>query len=553
MPPATKPNINDASKLRDVKRALTSRGVSKTAISTLEKAARKGMVFGAIDDLKILDIPEEDARAAADVVTFGPASAAGSSVKRVQYRFVPGGDETKFFGYQFIVRFVDNNDFTLEESYPIEVDRTVVVDYDLSAIKRGTVVGLRVDTASGSRANIRPHNGAAKPDELIEVPVASLGNAVIDVTVEAVQLPDNPPAHASYAVKGKVVSLPGPRKLDGLQVVVRAATSVTNNVPDFVPVASATTETNGYFVTPPLLFDDPDDIDRIRAAKATIDGEGLHAEVPIRLAPGPAPKSSRIPEHVILVIDGAAEAAADDDDCGCSDLNFLEKKVLEEHSYYTVVRTSEPSIIADVLEDQREIDLQDIYGVSIRVPFAVFKKFHAIQRRQITPRAGSSPTEDVAASPEAGPERTIARTVPIRGIDGRVAPFNEALLDRLLVDHRADEVIKGDTKPVFRGRTYLTQAHQIDWDDEPTIYQAASIAHGHLLHFKQEWLPDGYSIGDLVYSLPLAPGQKKQIAVLDWERREVGRQLAVARLRGDTQQQPRPRPRHQRRRLRHAE
>ena len=62
--------------------------------------------------------------------------------------------------------------------------------------------------------------------------------------------------------------------------------------------------------------------------------------------------------------------------------------------------------------------------------------------------------------------------------------------------------------------------NQIDWDDEPTIYQAASVAHGHLLHFKQEWRPDGYSIGDLMYSLPLAPGQKKQIAVLDWERRE---------------------------------
>ena len=29
-----------------------------------------------------------------------------------------------------------------------------------------------------------------------------------------------------------------------------------------------------------------------------------------------------------------------------------------------------------------------------------------------------------------------------------------------------------------------------------------------------------YSMGNLLYSLPLAPGQKKQIAVVDWERRE---------------------------------
>ncbi len=41
-----------------------------------------------------------------------------------------------------------------------------------------------------------------------------------------------------------------------------------------------------------------------------------------------------------------------------------------------------------------------------------------------------------------------------------------------------------------------------------------------MLHFKSEWIADGYSLGDLLYSLPLAPGQKKQIVVFDWERRE---------------------------------
>ncbi|HSI33494.1 MAG TPA: hypothetical protein VK986_07885 [Tepidisphaeraceae bacterium] len=37
------------------------------------------------------------------------------------------------------------------------------------------------------------------------------------------------------------------------------------------------------------------------------------------------------------------------------------------------------------------------------------------------------------------------------------------------------------------------------------------------------WRADGYSLGDLLYSLPLGPGQKKQIAVVDWERRESAR------------------------------
>ena len=73
-------------------------------------------------------------------------------------------------------------------------------------------------------------------------------------------------------------------------------------------------------------------------------------------------------------------------------------------------------------------------------------------------------------------------------------------------------------KPPLRG--VLNRDNPIDWDGTPTFYQAAEIAHGHLLHFKQVWSADGYSLGDLLYSLPLAPGQKKLISVVDWERRE---------------------------------
>lgn len=69
-------------------------------------------------------------------------------------------------------------------------------------------------------------------------------------------------------------------------------------------------------------------------------------------------------------------------------------------------------------------------------------------------------------------------------------------------------------------RGVLNRDNPIDWDGTPSFYQAAEIAHGHLLHFKQVWSADGYSLGDLLYSLPLAPGQKKLISVVDWERRE---------------------------------
>jgi hypothetical protein len=60
----------------------------------------------------------------------------------------------------------------------------------------------------------------------------------------------------------------------------------------------------------------------------------------------------------------------------------------------------------------------------------------------------------------------------------------------------------------------------VDWDDTPTFYQATEIAHGHILQFRQVWKADGYSLGDLLHSIPLAPCQKKQIVTIDWDRRE---------------------------------
>src|SRR5262249_41623014 len=72
------------------------------------------------------------------------------------------------------------------------------------------------------------------------------------------------------------------------------------------------------------------------------------------------------------------------------------------------------------------------------------------------------------------------------------------------------------------GRAALTADNPIVWDGpDTTFYEATSVAYGHLLHFKQIWRADGYSLGDLLYSLPLAPCQKKQIAIVDWERRET--------------------------------
>ena len=70
-------------------------------------------------------------------------------------------------------------------------------------------------------------------------------------------------------------------------------------------------------------------------------------------------------------------------------------------------------------------------------------------------------------------------------------------------------------------RQVINFGNPVRWQDSPdsasnlSFYQAVTVATGHILHYKSVFKADGYSLGDLLYSLPLAPGQKKQIVVLD--------------------------------------
>lgn len=70
-------------------------------------------------------------------------------------------------------------------------------------------------------------------------------------------------------------------------------------------------------------------------------------------------------------------------------------------------------------------------------------------------------------------------------------------------------------------RNIIDLQNPVRWQDSPgsgsnlSLYQAVSVATGHILHYKSVFKADGYSLGELLYSLPLAPGQKKQIVVLD--------------------------------------
>ena len=121
----------------------------------------------------------------------------------------------------------------------------------------------------------------------------------------------------------------------------------------------------------------------------------------------------------------------------------------------------------------------------------------------------------IAAASLAGATRVVIASVSAMVIRNVAAPKDSPLAG--LSPEAINEYKRSSWKSF---RVPLDGNNQADWDETPTFYQAVSIAHGHLLHFKQVWYADGYSLGDLIQSLPLAPGQKKLISIIDWERRE---------------------------------
>ncbi|MBX3306568.1 MAG: hypothetical protein KF751_11020 [Nitrospira sp.] len=534
-----KPNINDPAKFSALKDKLTERGVSKASIETLKRALDLGFEVKSRADIKVLDIPTVEADILISEVSIGPSVSPAPAAALKTFKFVAKGatvGDGRLYGYQFLLGYTDNDNNTVEESYPIDDTQTVITDVSRANMRDNTEVSLRVKTPQGTYAKIAKGDvNTPLTADVLMVREEEFDAATISVAVETVAGPNTNPVTGSYQVSGKLICKDTDVEPDGYQIIILASVAeLSDGTPEYVPVAYATSENNGYFLSSLLAFSDQADIRKVRRARAIVAKDDYQAEFEIKPIPiveiqdsEPITVGAMIPRRVILVIDRSIPHTGDKDcKCGCSNLNFHDKKVFEEFSYHTVVRTTEPSVIADVVEEEEEIDLADIYGDAaggIRVPIKIFRKFHEIRTRQ---RSIVPFVNNAANMPNAG---VMARALSTDGVEANTpvalrrppifSDFDRNLLDRLTADAKAEEIADPNRKRVHKGRVHLTPLNQVHWD-KPTIYQAASIAHGHLLRFKQEWMPDGYSLGDLLYSLPLAPGQKKQIAVLDWERRE---------------------------------
>lgn len=59
----------------------------------------------------------------------------------------------------------------------------------------------------------------------------------------------------------------------------------------------------------------------------------------------------------------------------------------------------------------------------------------------------------------------------------------------------------------------VTEFHRQIEQEPVFLPKASTLGLGYIIHMRQTWIPAGLSLGDLVYSLPLAPGEQQRIAI----------------------------------------
>lgn len=311
-------------------------------------------------------------------------------------------------------------------------------------------------------------------------------------------------------VSGRVIDETGQRVPSGLSVVIWGVDQVIEGEATPRPLLVTHTQVSGAF-----SGDWPQDV--LAEAFGRVAG-GPPVAVPLdddgrivrdillvtRVSPADTCDCTEIPPRAPDAGDLTRnpEAFSQDLGGGCVDLT-VPNRTLEEYAYSFVVRTSEPAIKGLTLGVRRRLPrdlLTDLLGVSLS----------ATALRGARLRSATFGRAELTLDVDSARRLVQTDAVPRPEAIERAAWLSEVadtkrLVDAALRTHSARQVLDAD--------------NAIDWDDTPTIYLTTEIAHGHILQYREVWRADGYSLGDLLYSLPLAPGQRRQIAVVDWERR----------------------------------
>ena len=198
------------------------------------------------------------------------------------------------------------------------------------------------------------------------------------------------------------------------------------------------------------------------------------------------------------------------------------QRILGERPFFTVLRVDQPEIGGEG---------------SLRISRPIVLELASPLRASAIAAAFPGETE---ARPERGSvlgglvadDARLARTFRIAaGADADAQPSVEV---RALLDASVAKPISAYWSRWVHSRTRLrspvTPRNPIEWEGDPTLYQAGSVVGGHILEHRVQWRSNGYSLGDVAHTLTLAPRQTRRISKVSWRRREtaVRRELTTA-------------------------
>ncbi len=86
-------------------------------------------------------------------------------------------------------------------------------------------------------------------------------------------------------------------------------------------------------------------------------------------------------------------------------------------------------------------------------------------------------------------------------------------------------------------RRIVSASTPIDWEGDISHNQATTVGLGHILEFRLRWRSNGYSLGDAVHTLTLAPRQTKRITTIQWSRTEQAKRTEFSKGRDTVRQE----------------
>ncbi|MDN4491031.1 hypothetical protein QQX13_09335 [Demequina sp. SYSU T00068] len=330
--------------------------------------------------------------------------------------------------------------------------------------------------------------------------VADFGGTRLYVAPLATRADDS-----QWAALRAVLGMGGNGAVDTFEAEAIDAGAVAANAVTTLGLREATLRTDGGFAFEAALSDGPTETGWAWLLVGRESFAGFHPD-------DPAVASA---EHIVIVLPAGALLEGDDaaDGGGASSpsgvpMDFDERQLIDNP--------------ADFAEDPGSV----CHPFSAPQRILGERPFHTILRVD-QPEVGGGKVGTDWRAPLLGlslasmPMRT--RALAARDSD---RPLETVVRDSVITRMRSPETMTEWSRWIgnrAEGRRAVSRSNPIRWEGDPTEYQATTVCGGHILDWRVQWRSNGYSLGNVAYSLTLAPRQVRRISRVSWSRRDRAR------------------------------